>query len=48
LGEDSICAELNKYLGTELWKEMQALLEIVWISEIKLEEWHTAMNDMVI
>jgi hypothetical protein len=34
---------LNKYLGIELWKEMQALLEIIWISEIKLEDWHTAI-----
>jgi hypothetical protein len=43
LGEDDICAELNKYLGTELWKKLQALLKIMWISEIKLEEGHTAI-----
>jgi hypothetical protein len=43
LGEGDICVQLNKYVEIELWKKMQALLEIIWISEIKLGEWHTAI-----
>jgi sorting nexin-29 len=27
----------------ELWKEIHALIEVIWINEILPEEWHTAI-----
>lgn len=41
--EESNCAELLKYGRLGLWQEMQALIEVIWISKIMLENQYTAI-----
>jgi hypothetical protein len=31
-GDNNICDELNKNGGLEWWKEMQALIAVIWIN----------------
>jgi hypothetical protein len=38
-GEDNISAELLRYRHQKLWKEINALKEVIWASEKMPENW---------